>query len=109
MALYKEVTMPDGVTVSYHRINNIRTMVNVEVVIEVESYLSANGRKTQKDFVEIQNSGGSPEFVAPYSIPSYFFYEYEDGMTVADYYEKLKQEDMFNGAIDVIEDGQQSA
>lgn len=44
MALIKEIELPNGVTVNYHRIVSINNVINQTSIIEVKSYTSKQKR-----------------------------------------------------------------
>lgn len=102
MALYLERTLPNGVTVEYHRVVRVDEMTNVQTTVEVASYTSAGKRAEEKAALET----GEPMdvytstklYVAPWS---------ESGMSTADAYAWLKELDEYEGASDVLEDGQE--
>lgn len=102
MALHLKRTLPNGVSVEYHRVVRVDGMTNVGTTIEVASYTSAAKRAEEKRALD----AGEPMDVwtetslhaAPWS---------EAGTSCAEAYEWLKRQPGFEGASDVMEDGQE--
>lgn len=102
MALYLRKTLGNGVAVEYHRVVRVDGMTNVQTTIEVASYTSAEKRAEEKAAL----SAGDPMDV--YTETSFHAAPWsESGMSCAQAYEWLKQQDEFEGASDVMEDGQE--
>lgn len=94
MALIKDITLANGVTVRYHRIVRIEGFPGVQTNIEVASYCSPDGRASEKAAME-EPSLDRP---APYISTSYFNCDYVDGMTVGAAYAYLLGLPEFSGA-----------
>lgn len=102
MALHLKRTIPNGVQVEYHRVVRVDGMTNVQTTIEVASYTSAEKRAEEKAAL----SAGEPMDV--YTETSFHSAPWSaSGMSCAEAYEWLKQQDCFEGASDVMEDGQE--
>lgn len=102
MALSKTVQLGNGVEVVYHRVVRVDCITNVARVIEVASYTSAAKRAEEK----AKTAAGEPMDVYMETR----FYEAppsDAGMSCAEAYEWLKRQPDFEGASDVIEDGQE--
>ena len=96
MALIKDITLGNGVTVRYHRVVRIEGFPGVQTSIEVASYCSEDGRANE---VAALSSDGSPESPAPYIATSYFVLDYVDGMTASAAYAYLLSLPEFAGAV----------
>lgn len=95
MALIKDITLGNGVTVKYHRVVRIEGFPGVQTNIEVASYCSADGRDNEKAAREAP----SLDAPAPYISTSYFNCDYVDGMTVGAAYAYLLSLPEFSGAV----------
>lgn len=94
MALIKDITLGNGVTVKYHRVVRIEGFPGVQTNIEVASYCSEGGRSAEKESIE----SPSLDRPAPYISTSYFHTDYVDGMTVGAAYAYLLTLPEFSGA-----------
>ena len=88
MALYKEITTDEGLTLNYHRIVFIDSVINSNISICVHSYLSENMREKQK-------SGDIP---SPYTRGRTYVHDYVENFTIQDAYDYLTTLDDFEGA-----------
>lgn len=52
MALYKEITQSNGIILSYHRIVAMHVITNVEIIVEVASYLNSGQRAIERTALE---------------------------------------------------------
>lgn len=91
MALYKEITQPDGVPTSYHRILYLHTTTNRQNSIAVLSYVNEEARENEKD----------ASLTQPYQKSVTYETEYDPTMTIESAYDYLKTLPLFEGAIDV--------
>lgn len=87
MALSKSVTLPNGITLKYHRIVMIKNEINQQTTILVHSYLNAEARQYEKDYANGLIEG-EPTF--PYVDARYYNIDYDPEMTVFLAYEWLK-------------------
>lgn len=87
MALRKSITLPNGITLEYHRIAMIKNEINQQTTILVHSYLNAEGRQYEKDYANGLIEG-EPTF--PYVDARYYNINYDPEMTVVSAYEWLK-------------------
>ena len=95
MALHLKRTLPNGVSVEYHRVVRVDCITNVARVIEVASYTSAAKRAEEK----AKTVAGEPMDVYMETR----FYEAppsDAGMSCAEAYEWLKRQPEFDGATD---------
>lgn len=104
MALEKDIELPSGVTVSYHRVVSVTCVTNVQNMVEVASYTSRAKREEEEEAVS--SGTGMDVFVET----SWHVLPYEQGMSVEDAYAWLKESvPDLKDAEDVWEDGQQEA
>lgn len=96
MALFKEVTLDNGVTLRYHRIVNISIFTNSSNSISVNSYTTEIKREEEKYAVE---TGDWSAFDA-YIEGRQFVTPYDQFMTIDSAYEYLKTLPEFEGSID---------
>lgn len=93
MGLKKEITLSNGVSVSYHRIVSINNITNVCNIIEIASYTSKEKREEEKDAIE--NATEMNVFIDT----KYINKEYTENLTIKEAYEYLKTLDEFKDAI----------
>lgn len=94
MGLKKEITLSNGVSVSYHRIVSINNITNVSTIIEVGSYTSEEKREEEK--VAIQNAQSIDVFIDT----EYINKDYTENMTIEQAYDYLKTLDKFKSSED---------
>ena len=95
MALHLKRTLPNGVSIEYHRVVRVDCITNVARVIEVASYTSAAKRAEEK----AKTAAGEPMDVYMETR----FYEAppsDAGMSCAEAYAYLKTLPEFDGATD---------
>lgn len=97
MALYKEITLGNGVTVNYHRVVSVNTITNVQNIIEVASYTSKEKREEEKTAIE---TGGEPNVFIE---TTYLNTDYDQTMSVVSAYDYLKTRSEFEGATDLMD------
>ena len=97
MALKKNVRMPNGLELGYHRIALLIIDTNNQIRILRHSYLNEEARNIEKAYAkgEIKNIN-----TFPYVDADYISFDYEDGMCLEMAYELLKQLPEFEGAED---------
>ena len=100
MALSKRIALGNGVQVNYHRVARVDAVTNVQVAVEVASYTSRAKREEERAALE------AGEGMDVYVETSVFAAPYDPAMTVAAAYSWLKTLPMFEGASDVLEEGQ---
>lgn len=98
MALFKEITKPNGLTLSYHRIAMVKIDTNQQTSILIHSYLNENARQYELDYAAGKIEG-EPTF--PYVDAEYRSFEYDSLMSIGNAYEWLKHQPDFIGAEDV--------
>lgn len=90
MALIKDITLGNGITVRYHRVMSIHGTVNHQTTIQVNSYTSPELRAGEK--------AGDPD-ADPYIATSFFNMGYIDGMSASAAYAYLLSLPEFAGAV----------
>ena len=101
MALCKEIELPNGVTVRYHRVVRVDTVANVQNTIEVASYTSQEKREQERQSLADQSPFGAS---AVYLETSFHVAPYDQSMTVAGAYRWLKANvEAFADAEDVLD------
>lgn len=99
MALTKQIELPSGITVGYHRVVSLNIITNHVNLVEVASYTSVAKRGEEQEALAM----GAPMDVfihtATYEAP------YDQSMTVESAYEWVKTLPQFEGAEDVRADG----
>lgn len=109
MAISKEVTLNNGIKVTYHRVVSVMCVTNSHNSIEVCSYLTQEARESQKTFYQMQlaakgeRSSTAVEEEPPFTYTLHISAPYDQTMTVIDAYEYLKTLNPFVGAEDVLE------
>lgn len=98
MALQKEITLENGITLNYHRIVSINKITNNSTIIEVASYISASERQKEVDYY---NSTEEEKSMNVFIETNYIEKEYNETDTIEDLYLYLKNTEQFKDAIDV--------
>lgn len=94
MAIVKEIELPDGVTVRYHRVVAVTSVTNVQTGIEVCSYTSRAKREAEAEAI----ATGQP--FDCYLHTSAHVVAYDQSLDVDGAYAYLKGLDEFAGATD---------
>lgn len=100
MALKKDITLDNGVTLSYHRIVSVNCITNQQNIVEVCSYISADAREKEKEAAAAMVDGTATEPANIYTSTQYFTCTYDQTMTVDSAYAYLKTLDDFKEAAD---------
>lgn len=99
MAISKNITLPNGVTLSYYRITSLTTLVNRQCTIEITGYISKEARE------EEQAAIANPEIGCDvYLHTDFITVDYDPEMSVNKAYGLLKGMEEFAGSEDVWED-----
>lgn len=102
MALLKEIILPNGVSVNYHRIVSVFCVTNVENRIEVCSYINKAGRENEKAYyIEVKETPESDPEITAFMHTEYIICDYDENMSIVSAYEYLKTLPEFEGATDV--------
>lgn len=97
MALQKEIELPSGVVVRYHRVVSLNCITNVANLIEVASYTSAGKREEEKAAV------ATGEAMNVFLETTIHHAAYDQSMTIDGAYDYLKSLPDFDGAENLIE------
>ena len=97
MALFKELSLVNGVTVRYHRIVSLNCITNVCNLIEVASYTGQNKRDEEKTAL----AAGEPMNV--FIDTTVYAASYKQDMTITDAYAFLKALPDFSEAEDIVD------
>lgn len=112
MALRKDITLSNGITLSYHRIDNVNIMVNWDIYIDVVSYLSKKEKDKEQRYRDTQRKSINGEEltledkeilkqgIQVYSNCKQYTIPYSEDISVKTAYEYLKTLDDFKDAED---------
>lgn len=100
MALKKNITLDNGIVLSYHRIVSVNIITNQSSIIEVASYLNQEQRQREKLWYE----NNSQDDMNVYINATYHSKEYDKELNVDKAYKYLKTLDIFKDAEDVFEE-----
>lgn len=92
MALIKEIELPSGITVNYHRVVSVNNITNHASIIEVASYTSKDKRLEEK--TALQNNEEMNVFIDT----EYINVEYDEDLNVNSAYEYLKTTEKYADA-----------
>ena len=84
MALIKEITLDNGITVNYHRIASVNNITKQAIIIEIQSYTSKGKRLEEKTALE------NNEAINIYIHTEYLNKEYTPTLNVNSAYEYIK-------------------
>ena len=91
MALIKPIKQSNGIILSYHRISDIRNVVNNKTYLDVISYVDNEEREQPKY---------SQRKYDIYTVQSQEMIDYNDTLTIEQAYEYLKTLSKYEGSID---------
>lgn len=97
MAIIKEITLNNGITVNYHRVVSVNNITNHESIIEVASYTNKEKRLEEKKAL------ANNEEMNVFIYTEYLNKEYDLTLNVNTAYDYLKSIDKFSGCTDDIE------
>lgn len=98
MALEKQITLSNGVPISYHRVVSVNIITNVANLIEVCGYTSQAKREEERAALAANAPMDVFLHTETYETP------YDQAMTVESAYGYLKTLDAYEGAVDVLEE-----
>lgn len=111
MAIIKEVTLDNGISMSYHRIMVLTIVTNSEVVIEIKSYINQAQREEEKDIEDfyknahnhanVLDENNNPVFNG-YTYTEFYSIPYDETMNIVSAYDYIKTLPKYEGSIDVI-------
>lgn len=96
MALSKPIKQNNGIVLSYHRIVDIRNVVNDKTYLDVVSYVDNEERIKEQNQPKY-----SPNRAEIYKVSAIFALPYNDTLTIEEAYEHLKTLEVFEGSEDV--------
>ena len=96
MALSKDIKQDNGVVLNYHRIGDIRNVVNGKTYLSVLSYISRKEREK-----ELKQPKYSPNKIEIYKSIKNYDISYNDTLTITEAYEYLKTLDEFKDSEDI--------
>ncbi len=94
MAILKEIELPSGVTVNYHRVVSVNNITNHASIIEIASYTSKAKREEEKQALE--NHEGMDVFIET----EYMSIPYDEDLDIISAYEYLKSTEKYSGGSD---------
>lgn len=99
MALLKNITLDNGIVLSYHRVVSVNNITNIQSIIEVSSYVNEEQRIKEKEWYESEedNKGDMNVFIDS----RFYIKEYDKDLNVDNAYEYLKTLEDFEGAEDI--------
>lgn len=100
MALQKNITVENGLTLSYHRINTILIHTNNQIIIEVASYLNSQERLKEKQLLANKENLNNIRMNI-YIDTKYYNLSYDENFSVKQAYNYLKTLDEFNSSEDI--------
>lgn len=96
MALSKPIKQNNGIVLSYHRIADIRNVVNDKTYLDVISYIDKEEREKEQNQPKY-----SPNKEEIYKVNNTYNLPYNDTLTIEEAYEYLKTLEVFEGSEDV--------
>ena len=99
MALKKIITLENGIPMSYHRIAEIKNIVNYGTVLIINSYVNQEQRNREKNY-EIRYADDI------YKVVSQMKIEYNDKLDIKSAYEYLKTTEKYQNAEDIFEENE---
>ena len=96
MALSKPIKQNNGIVLSYHRIVDIRNVVNDKTYLDVVSYVDNEERIKEQNQPKY-----SPNRAEIYKVSAIYDLPYNDTLTIEQAYEHLKTLQVFEGSEDV--------
>lgn len=104
MGLYKKIKQPNGITLTYHRIESLNISTNATNLISVASYIDQEARDVERDAVSLAAQTGNGAMMDVYIRGRVYEAPYDQSMTISGAYGYLKTLDDFKGAQDVLEE-----
>ena len=95
MAIKKDIELNNGITLSYHRVVRIESIINYSSMIEVQSYMDKIRRLREK---------ANPTDVDEYIEAKYYNIPYDPELNVVKAYEYIKSLPEFEGAEDILDE-----
>ena len=102
MALIKSITLPNGITVEYHRVVSVDNITNQSSIIEVASYTNKTKRLEEKE--ALKNNIPMDIFINT----EYLNVPYDKDLNVDSAYAYLKTLEQFEGYVDDLDVSEES-
>lgn len=96
MALLKPIKQSNGIVLNYHRIADIKNVVNDKTYLDVISYVDKEEREKEQNQPKY-----SPNREEVYKVNNIYNLPYNDTLTIEDAYEYLKTLEVFEGSEDI--------
>lgn len=96
MALQKAIKQDNGIILNYHRIPDIKNVVNDKTYINVLSYINNEERRKEQNLPKY-----SPNKPNIYKVNNIYSLPYNDTLTINEAYKYLKTLEYFEGSEDV--------
>ena len=96
MALLKSIKQNNGIILTYHRIADIKNVVNDKTYLDVISYVDKEEREKEQNQPKY-----SPNKVEIYKVSTIYDLPYNDTLTIEQAYEYLKTLEDFKGSEDI--------
>ena len=97
MAIIKNITLENGVTISYHRVVSVHNVTNVSSIIEVASYTDKSKREEEKQAI----ISGNPMNI--FIDSKYLSVPYDPPLNVNSAYEYLKTTETYSNGTDDLD------
>jgi hypothetical protein len=94
MALQKNITLDNGIVLSYHRVVSVNNVTNHSSSIEVGSYINEEQRKKEIEYYNNPTEEGMNVYIEA----TFYSIEYNKDLNVDSAYEFLKTLDKFKDA-----------
>lgn len=99
MALQKDIKLPNGITISYHRIVSITKVTNNILTFEISSYINKEEREKEKEWYKLTTD--DKPMLDIYISTEYVNIDYDEDKNIKDLYAYLKTLPEFKDAIDI--------
>ena len=96
MALSKPIKQSNGIVLNYHRIADIRNVVNDKTYLDIISYVDKEEREKEQNQPKY-----SPNKEIIYKVSKMYDLPYNDSLTIEQAYEYLKTLEDFEGSEDI--------
>ena len=96
MALSKAIKQSNGIVLTYHRIADIKNVVNDKTYLKLISYVDKEEREKEQNQPKY-----SPNKQDVYTVSKLYNLPYNDTLTIEDAYEYLKTLEEFEGSEDI--------
>lgn len=95
MAIKKQIELPNGIVLNYHRIVSINKVTNVQLTLEICSYINEKKRQEEVDYY---NSTDPNKTMNVYKHTTYINKEYNEDENIKSLYDYLKTTELFKDA-----------